>query len=79
MGYALNVMKLAVSVALMVPLAIEVTVWLQHNRHHRRRYGLLPSGRPLPRRDIADATGMRLHSPPGGRRFRGRPAFRCSC
>ena len=27
MGYAL--MKLAVSVALMVPLAIEVTVWLQ--------------------------------------------------
>ena len=29
MGYALNVMKLAVSVALMVPLAIEVTVWLQ--------------------------------------------------
>ena len=28
MGYALNVMKLAVSVALMVPLAIEVTVWL---------------------------------------------------
>ena len=29
MGYALNVMKLAVSVALMVPLAIELTVWLQ--------------------------------------------------
>ena len=29
MGYALNVMKLAVSVALMVPLAIEATVWLQ--------------------------------------------------
>ena len=29
MGYALNLMKLAVSVALMVPLAIEVTVWLQ--------------------------------------------------
>ena len=29
MGYALNVMKLAVSVALMVPLAIEVTAWLQ--------------------------------------------------
>ena len=43
MGYALNVMKLAVSVALMVPLAIEVTVWLQQptfaSQGHRGRYG----------------------------------------
>jgi len=67
MGYALNVMKLAVSVALMVPLAIEVTVWLQQ------------PPKPWQRFEQTDATGMRLHSPPGGRRFRGRPAFRCSC
>ena len=43
MGYAL--MKLAVSVALMVPLAIEVTVWLQQppttfaSQGHRGHYG----------------------------------------
>ena len=39
------------------------------SRCGRCRNGILTYGRPLPRRDTADATGMRLHLPPGGRRY----------